>query len=354
MATIEKGGFQKSLDRLQNMAKSQLYHTGSNSEPGGWPGGTEEEQNEWDQKIDDNGTDYQGVRKSLAAKVRKSLALTPAEVAIAEGKNPLGIIGNKVSKGLPLTKVESWAVNTGFTGLAKGKAKPGGAGTPGEADDANSVPDSHGGKDSDEVVATKKGGFEIEVDDDDDDDDDKKNPFGKSLELRKGMELSPFLYEMTRAIGDALNTTETRINKSLIDALTHVVARVNAIESHMSKSYNESGEFQKALAEAVVGIGEQVAGRADLANASARQPVGAPRSQFGQGNGGEGLRVVQKSMGPGGLDMDLSKSQISDAMQELVMKSELAALDVVKFETTGDITSDVRSKVINYISGNNR
>jgi len=181
MANINKGEFQKSLERLETMAKGQLYHTPSDSSVGeaGW-GSSETDQNEWDNGIDDNGTDYNGmsyksVRASLADKVAKSQALSPAEVAIAKGANPLPLIGSKLAKGESLTKAENWAVANSFQGIAKGKAKPGPAGTPGEDDDAGSVVDSHAGGKDDEVEGDAKKSF-------------------NSPELQKGLEISPFLH----------------------------------------------------------------------------------------------------------------------------------------------------------------
>lgn len=356
--SITNEAFQKSMERLQNMAMAkgtQLHHTSSDSNPGTWPGGAQEDmdEHEGDIYIDDNGTDYSGVRKALAAKIRKSLALTPAEVAIADGKNPLPFITDKISKGGALTNAESWAVKGGydaekggyknvtgdFSGMTKGKEKPGAADTPGEYDGATSVPPTHAGDDTtDEAEADAAKSFSGAVD--------------ASLELQKGLELSPFLYEFTRAVGEALSGSEARVTKSLSKVLAPYVARVEAIEKALVDYSTDQGDFNKSLAEAVVGIGQTVGGNVEAATQAASQPVGPPKSQARATAPTDGIQVINKS-GPGGLDMDLNKAQLTDAMVEMVQKGKLNALDVVKFEGNGEILPSTRQKVIAYISGNN-
>jgi hypothetical protein len=107
MSTMNRGEFQAALGRLDALSKGQLYHTPSDSNPGTWAGSGQEDQNEHEDGIDENGTDYNGVKKSLANKVAKSLALTPAEVAIASGNKAAcrKSIGEKIAKGAKLTGI---------------------------------------------------------------------------------------------------------------------------------------------------------------------------------------------------------------------------------------------------------
>ena len=359
MSTVKKDDFQKSLADLAQMAKSspQLHHTANDSDPGQWAGSRAEDQDEHESKIDVNGTDYNGVRKSLALKIRKSQALTPAEVAIADGFNPLPLIADKVSKGVALTRAEEWALKGGLSKMQtmpgmdedkmmyakKGNAKPGAAGTPGEDDDAVSVPDTHGGQ--------KMDGSDVE-------DDARKsfnNTVNSSLELQKGLELSPFLYELTRAIGSALGGSEARVVKSLQGVIGSLVTRLEAVEKSVASSAATQDEFNKSLAEAVVGIGNATIGATNEEINKAQMPVGGPRSQIRAATPDNSQGYVNKSYaGPGGLDMDLTKSQITNAMVDMVEKSLLDPSHVIKFEGHGELDPSVRNRVLNHLNGGNR
>lgn len=352
-----KNDFQKSLENLAQMAKSQLYHTPNDSEPGTWAGSRAEDCDEHESMIDVNGTDYDGVRKSLAAKIRASQALTKAEIAIADGKNPLPLIANKVSKGQKLTRAEEWAMKGGLSKMQgmpgyedddkmmyakKGDAKPGPADTPGTDDNADSVPDTNAGNNTtDEVEPDAKKSFGAAV--------------NSSLELQKGLELSPFLYEMTRAIGDALAGSEARVVKSLSNVIGQLAARVEAVEKSVVGQGTTQDEFNKSLAQAVVGIGEATIGTSNTELQNAQMPVGAPRSQSRAPVQGTDAGYVNKSVaGPGGLDMDLNKSQIVEAMADMVHKGQLDSLAVLKFEGSNEIDPQTRQRVINHINGSNR
>ena len=351
MATVKNGDFQKSLARLQDMAKgSQLHHTGSDSNPGTWGGGAQEdldELNGGDVHIDENGTDYNGVRKSLANKIRKSVALTSAEVAIADGVNPLPAIQSQLAKGIRLTPEEAWALKGGYnssTGkyLSKASTKPvDGAPKSGEDDDAGSVPETNAGGKESEVEQDAKKSFNGAV--------------NGSLEVSKGLELSTVLYELTNAIGSALSGSEGRISKSLESTLGGLVRRIESIEKSQRDAAGAQDEFNKSLASAVVGIGESVGASADAVAYQSQLPVGAPKSQMrGQAGGNNGINVVSKSYtGPGGLDMNMSKSVISDALVELSKSNEVTPIEVIRFESTNDLAPATRAKVEALVRGGN-
>jgi hypothetical protein len=343
--------FEKSLNRLQGFAKSstQLHHTASDSNPGSWPGGAQEDLDDTRSNIDDNGTDYNGVRKSLAAKIRKSQALTTAEIAIADGLNPIPAIQEKLSKGLALTPAESWAASGGFD-VAKGSYVSKASTKPveespmsGEDDDANSVPETNAGGAEKEIEADAKKSFD--------------NTVNSSLELSKGLELSPFLYELTNAIGHALGGSEGRIVKSLEATLTGIAHRVEALEKSQAAAAGQQEEFRKSLATAVVGIGESVSATADATAYQAQLPVGAPKSQMrqapAQGNNG-GINVMSKSYGgPGGLDLNMSKSVISDALVDLCKSNEIPVKEVIRFESTDILSPQTSAKVEALVAGRN-
>jgi len=360
MGTMNRDDFQAALGRLDALSKGQLFHTASDSNPGTWAGSGQEDQNEHEDGIDENGTDYNGVKKSLAMKVAKSKALTPGEVAIAAG-NKSGArkaIGAKITKGQKLTQAESWALKKGFPfgkddedgdedekkSVAKGSDGPKKAGTPGETELPTKVPDSHAG-DADEPIEP----------------DAKKSlagAIGQTDHLRKGIEMSPILAEFARAMGVALEGVEARtaqrVSKALTDAIAPLVGRVDAIEKSFGGFANQQTDFSKGFAEAMVGIGQQLAGSAEVASAAATGPVGGPKSHLraipgGQGQAPGGVQAVQKSFGPGGLDVSgeaFAKSQITDAMIELVKGGKLNHLDVIKFESSGEMNPAVQNLVV--------
>ena len=331
MSSIAKSDFHAALNRLETMAKgqgaSQLFHTASDSDPGSHAGtSTSDYQDEHTDGISDNGTDYDGVKKALAAKVEKSQALTPAEVAIVKGTDPRPLIAEKVSKGQALTPAEAWVTKGGYDKMMmdeemnKGADKPTSAGTPGEAKDAGSVPDSHAGEsEQDEIEHDAKKSLDGAI--------------AQSNHLRKGLEMSPILAEFANAMGLALRGVEGNVQKSVVAAVAPLVARIEQVETALTESIADQGQFNTAFAETMVGIGQHVAGASDVQAAAAHAPAYAPKSQLRAVQGGQqqGVAPVQKSFGPGGLANGgeaLAKSQISDAMTELVKKGNLSSLPV--------------------------
>lgn len=365
MSTVPKDEFQKSLARLEGLAKSQLFHTPSDSNPGTWAGTAETDEDSMDDGIQENGTDYDGVKKALGAKVQKSKALTPAEVAIVKGQNPYGHIKAKIAKGEGLTGAERW-VTKGlgrkvFANFAKGMENtPSKDGAAEENKTARNVPDN--------TVANKDDGKE----------DPEADPgtttkgmhggdckcgkcMGKSLmgaasqqpDLAKGIEMSPVLHQFAVAMGQALEGAVQRIQDNVVKALAPIVGDNAAIKKALAEKINIDGEFQKGLAEAVVGIGQQLAGGAEVVASQQHLPAGGPRSQMRaiQGGGGNGQpTVMQKSFaGPGGLDVGegaMAKSQIVNVMTDMVKSGKLNATEVIKYESTNELNPQVSAAVL--------
>lgn len=339
---IKNEDFQKSLKKLEDLAKSQLFHTGSDSNPGEWAGSKSEDQDAFGDMIDENGTDYSGVKKALAAK-SKATELTPAEKAIAKGQNPLSFIADKVAKGLELTKAEKWALKGGYAtvkGLSKSDEKPGEAGTPGEAKDPSSVPDTHAGADDDEApeAQAKKSLSEIAT---------------ESEAIKGGIELSPFLAEFVNAMDLSLRNATSEVKTSVAKALAPVVARVEALEKSYAKSVADSVEFNKALAESIVGLGAHVQSTSQLTAEIASGPARAPKSQLRNIPTAQNVQVVQKSFGAESNDQML-KSDVITVMCELVKSNQLSSIDLIKYESTDEMSAQTRSKVLAALSGANR
>lgn len=347
--SMENSEFQAALGRLESMAKGQLHHTPSDSDPGTWAGtSTQDGQDEHNDGIDENGTDYEGVKKALATKIERSQALTPAEVAIVKGADPRPAIMEKINKGETLTPAEGWVLKGGFAKMCKGNDKPTSAGVPGEAKDAGSVPDSHAGEnENDEIEPDAKKSLDGAI--------------AQTDHLRKGLEMSPILVEFTRAMGEALNGLEARTALRIEKSVMALVERQAALEEFVSKAFAEQGEFNKSFAETMVGVGQHVAGQSEVMTAQATAPAGPPKSQLraipgGQAQPQEGVQVMQKSFA-GGLDVGgeaLAKSQVINAMADLVEKGKLNSLDVVKFEMTGEINPNVSQMVMAHVQGGNQ
>jgi hypothetical protein len=360
MATVAREDFQKSLERLEALAKGQLFHTPSNSDPGGWAGQKFEGENDDPQNIDENGTDYGGVKKALALKVEKSQALTPAEVLIIKAQNPYPAIADKVAKGQQLTPAERWALKGGrndqtFKGyIAKGDGI-GKEGKTAEKISDNTVADKDDGEINHEVGKSMPGhgepGHKC---------GDMCKSFGGALNgasnLQKGIEMSPILAEFARAMSIGLEGVEARVVDSVRKSLAPVVERIAQLEKSFGGYASRANEFQNGAAEALVGIGQQIAGTAEVVNKSMTGPAGGPRSVTRQGaqqDGNGQVIPLQKSFtGPGGLDMGegaLQKSQIVEMMAQMVSKGMLNPLDVIKFESTGELSPNVQAQVQGFV-----
>lgn len=341
---MPKEEFEKSLARLESFAKSQLHNTPQSSRTKAWAGSTEQDINEHESDIDDNGTDYNGVKKSLAAKLSKGVALTSAEAAIVSGSDPRQFIADKITKGLSLTAAERWAIKGGVAQMfgkdddeefGKAKDMPGKAKAPGEAKDANSVPPTNVGDKEDEIEQDAKKSLDSAI--------------AKSQTLQSGIEMSPFLYEQTRALGEALKGTEARVVKSVMSAIYPIIKRVENLEKGLNGFATDQQDFNKSLADGVIAIGHQVSGTASLTNVAASQAARAPRSQL---RSVPGVQAVNKSFGHGAAD--INKSQVIEAMGEMVKSQKLNHLELIKYETTGQMSPQTQQEVMAAIQGAGR
>jgi hypothetical protein len=314
-ATIQRESFYKSLSRLESMAKSQIC-TGPNSEVKTWPGGESSDvpgDGPGADKIKEDGTDYnerggKAVRKSIREKVKKGFALSVQELALLKSDI------ESAEKAGPM----------GGGGGAGGMGKP-------------PIPGMGKSKDDDE---DDKGG------DKDKDDDKDKNPFfGKSFQnaaqqsetIQKGVEVSEFLSELAKAFGEGLQGIEARTH-SLVENLGQQVFGA------LNQFAGEQGEFNKSLAEAVANIGYGVAGSMEQVEQVAQMPASGPKGQMQVIQGG-GQGFVNKSFGgPGGETLD--KSQVLDIMQDMLEKGQLTPLDIIKFDTTGDMRQDLGPRIL--------
>lgn len=348
---VEKSEIQKSLTKLRDFARSQLFHTESDSLPSTpWAGAKPEDEDSMESLIDPNGTDYNGVKKALANKVATGKALSKAEAILLSGGNPLKEIAGKVEKGQKLTPVEEWCAKGGYQ-VSKAAVRPSEAGLPGEGVGADKATETNLGSEKNEDDTQP----EVKKADEDEDDDEEKmdkslsSVVEKSQAIQQGIEMSPFLAEFVHAFDLALRGSEKNIQKSLAKALAPVLAKVDTLEKTNSKFQSDTETFQKAIAEAVVGMGTQIAQTSELATQSLSAPTRGPKSQLRALQGGQGAEPIQKSFGEG---PELKKSEVLGAMVDLVKSGKLGANAVIKYEHLNQMDPQVQQLVRSALSGN--
>lgn len=286
-ATIPGQEFFKSLGKLEALAKgddvnkAQLHHT-SSSEKNEWPGGKVTKYGDnWDDNIGDDGTDYKAARKSIAEKVMKGEPLTPEEVSILKSDQE---------------------------NVSKGKER--------EEDDDKEM---YG---REKAIHTSKSLS-----------DDNET-------LQKGIELSPFLAEFAKAFDQRISMLEECQDAKLIKGLESVLSNLG---EYLEAQFASQGEFNKSLAEVVAGIGHGLHANISATNEIAQAPVGAPKSMLRAIHGG--AKPIEKSFAGMGEEEPLSKSQVLNAMTDMVEKGNLNPLAVVKYENTGQIDPGLLQKV---------
>lgn len=270
---------------------TQVFHTPSNSDPGGWAGSRAQEEGEdgAHDSISENGTDYSGVSHGLMKSIME-----------------------KIAKGQALTEAEQFVVKSA---MAKG-------GMP-------------FGKDEDDK------------DDKDDkaekalDEDDKDDKVGKSLgehasdneEVNKGLEMSPFL----AGWAEVQVASAASMEESIVQRIHKSLARMDA----------ENSQFQSDLAKSIQALAEVMALQGQRLEQLESAPARGPKS----------ATAVEKSFGAGGAapaeagGEQLEKSLVVDAMMDMVSKGKLAALEVVKFESTNQLSDDLYNQVLAHRQG---
>lgn len=307
----------KSLNRLEDMAKSQLFHTAKDSDPKRWAGSNFSDEDSMDDNLEDNGLDYNGVRAALGEAVAKGYDPTDAEFALIKGEDPTGFIADKIEKGMDLTPAEQWVVDVVKSAEGDKDDVPRKPDAPGKDVDDDDAPESHAGLDEEEDEKEVHKSFDSAV--------------GGSDVMRKGIEMSPFLYEFANAINTALVGIEARLNKSL-EAMAEVIDARDAAQA----------DFFKSLAESVVGIGEITKSLGEANTAVARMPARAPKSV---------QAPMAKSIGGLVVDSDsMAKSQVLSVMEDMVKSNKLAPTEVIKYETSGVMSPQAQQLVTEWLN----
>lgn len=293
IASLTKGHGSKGTSTTKVEAMSgesgatQVFHTPSNSDPGSWAGSKAE-------AVSENGaTDSVSENGTdLERGVMKSIM-------------------DKIAKGQPVTASEYAILKSAMFGK-KDAQEP-------DEDDAKVAKGSKPFKSSDE--------------DDEDDEDTKKSLSdiaSENAELKSALEVSDFLSEWNGAISKALQGSESRTSTK-VDLVMKSVMELASAQS----AYNDN------LAKALHGLLSVVTQQAQRIEQVESTPARGPKSvQVSQS--------MEKSMGS---DEQLTKSQVADALCELVMKSEVAPNTVLRFESTGQIDPGTLGKVKAHLAG---
>lgn len=217
-------------------------------------------------------------------------------------------IQDKLSKGLALTPEEySFVVEKGMPAFLK------------KDDDKDDDKDDK----KDDVKKSK---------DEDDDDDVKKSLADEAAAnetVAQGMEISEFLAEFVGVINKSLASLETRVTRSVLTGLEAESAR------------NEA--FSKSLAAALGTLGEGLVANTQRVDQIETTPARAPKSQMASDD-------VNKSFaGPEG--DSLSKSVVAATLVDMVQNQKIDAQEVIRFDSTGQISDDSMAKVVAHRAG---
>lgn len=161
---------------------------------------------------------------------------------------------------------------------------------------------------------------------DDDKDDDKVE---KSLET---------LAEETLEVSDFLSDLVTTLVKSLAGVEERVVSRV---VSQLSASNSKQEQFNKSLAGAISTLGEGLVATSGRVAEVEKAPAHAPKSHV--------TGYLAKSFG--GEEVNLSKKEILNTMDDMLHKSLMNPQAILKFDSVGEISEDVLQSVVAYRTG---
>jgi len=161
----------------------------------------------------------------------------------------------------------------------------------------------------------------------------KDGPMHKSLleaaqetpSVREGFEMSTFLRDQTAVLSKSLVDMEARIK-------AHVDAQIASVRG-------EYGEVAKSFADIATVVGATSHKISSLENSAAR----APKSAVAQNN------VLNKSLQAPPTDV-LSKSLVGDALYAMMASKEIAPIEEIKFDTTGELPRDLEAKVRKHLS----
>ncbi len=218
-------------------------------------------------------------------------------------------IMDKMRKGLALNAEECEFVAKGYMAFGKDK----------EDDDDN---------DKEKEVKKAK---------DDDDEDTKKSLADHASEdptVAAGLEISDFLKGFVDVTDKALQSQEARLIDRIVSALASNQAETNA--------------FQKSLGEAVTGLANCLAQQAQSIEQIESTPARGPMSTAS-------VQSIEKGFGEGGpttTEENLTKSQVNDALFDMLQQNKVSRVACLKFDATGEIDPRTLEQVKQHRAGN--
>lgn len=266
---------------------TQVFHTPNNSDPGTWAGTSQS-------KIDNNGdtdlVDENGTDlKAVMSKVRKGQVLTAEEVAFLE-KAMGGLFGK-------------------------------------EADD-DSDEDEEESKDGEKPAFKAKKAKKANAKDCDPKDMEKSlaDLASEDEDVAKGLEVSEFLEGFVRQISKSLDLMEERICRR--------------VESRIETAQARSEAVQKSLAGAVAEIGQVTVLTAQRMDQVESGPARAPLAV-------QNVEAIEKSQATA---KTLTKSLVMPILEDLVIKGQASAHEVIKYESVGELSPALKDKVLRAIN----
>ncbi|NJL53718.1 hypothetical protein HC928_00335 [bacterium] len=318
---IAENDLQKALQTLQDLAKGaaggdtattkvpamvgesgspQLFHTASNSDPGGWAGSTWKGES-WDDMVAANGTDVGAMTKmakSILDKMSKGQTLSGHEVAFVSKGGMNFLDKAKVDKAFPPKKDDDDKDMDKGYGADKEKMME-------KAQHEDEEEDKKMVKEMVKPDAMKKSFMDHASD---------------TPAMQAGLEVSEFLAGFAQVMHKSLQSMEARITDRVLTGL--------------SRNAEEQGTVQKSLAEALAALGEAISVQAQRIDQVESAPARGPKSE------------VRKSLDGAPESGNLSKSQISDKLFDLLQKGMVTQNDVLKFDATGELSPDLARKVV--------
>ena len=323
-ATIPGNDFFKSLGNLEALAKgdlekAQLFHTSANSDPKGFAGSKFTDVNDDSDITGDDGTDLK-VRKSIIAKVKKGIALNNKEIALLKSDVEGMAMAMDDDKDEDKKDDDKDEMDTAEEGM----------------EDEDSDEDKEEDKKEDEEKAMPIMGT-YKAEDGDMAAKSFRKSLGRSEAASDAFEVSDFLVDFAKSFSVGLGAIEKRTNRSITKSTNSIL---KSMEQYLEARFEKQDEFNKAMANAIVGIGNGLAGAMNFQNEVAEQPARGPKST-----------TMSKGFGGGN---EISKSMKLDAMCDLVQKGQLSPLEVTKFEMTGSIRPELESHIMTLIQGGGR
>lgn len=147
----------------------------------------------------------------------------------------------------------------------------------------------------------------------------------EDADVSEMINVSKFLEGLVDVISKALETVEGRIIKSVI--------------SHIDSTTAAAEGFNKSLAGAVVALGEGLTATASRVSNVEKEPARAPKSA-----------EVNLAKSIGGSE-NLSRNEVLETLTEMAtVTKSINALEVIKFEGTGEISNDLLKAVVAHRS----